>query len=90
MHRDLVAARGWVTESDYNEGMAFAQLAPGPLAAQVAQYLGALHYGVLGTTVIGLVFVAPSFAMVVTLGWLYTRYGGWRGCRRCSTASAPP
>ena len=29
MHRDLVERRGWITESDYREGLALAQLAPG-------------------------------------------------------------
>jgi len=76
MHRDLVASRGWIAEADYDEGLAFAQLAPGPLAAQVALYLGSLHHGMLGATLVGLFFVLPSFAMVVALGWLYTRYGG--------------
>src|SRR4051812_36329247 len=40
MHRDLVEARGWISDSEYREGLALAQLAPGPLAAQLAIYLG--------------------------------------------------
>ena len=76
MHRDLVEQRGWITEADYNEGLALAQLAPGPLAAQLGIYLGYVHYRVLGATLAGLAFVLPSFIMVVVLGWLYTLYGG--------------
>ena len=34
MYRDLVVRRRWISESDYKEGMALAQLMPGPLAAQ--------------------------------------------------------
>jgi chromate transporter len=49
---------------------------PGPLAAQLAIYLGYVHYSVLGATLVGLAFVLPSFFMVVALGWAYTRYGG--------------
>ena len=30
MHRDLVEARGWFTEEEYREGIALAQLSPGP------------------------------------------------------------
>src|ERR671939_1020291 len=79
MHRDLVAERGWITEEDYNEGLALAQLAPGPLAAQLGIYLGFVHYGVLGATLAGVAFVLPSFLMVVALGWAYAAYGGvWR------------
>lgn len=76
MHRDLVDKRSWFAEADYKEGLAFAQLAPGPLAAQLAMYLGYVHYRVLGATLVGVSFVLPSFFMVVGLGWAYVRYGG--------------
>ena len=76
MHRDLVERRGWISDADYKEGLALAQLAPGPLAAQLAIYLGYVHYRILGATLVGLAFVWPSFVIVVTLGWAYQRYGG--------------
>ncbi|MBC8155443.1 MAG: chromate transporter [Bacteroidetes bacterium] len=76
MHRDLVADRGWIAEADYREGLALAQLAPGPLAAQLAIYLGYVHYGVWGATLTGWAFVLPSFLMVLGLGWLYVQFGG--------------
>src|SRR5207302_69286 len=76
MHRDLVESRKWITEADYKEGLALAQLCPGPLAAQLAMYLGYVRYRILGATLVGLAFIWPSFLMVVMLGWLYTLYGG--------------
>lgn len=76
MRRDLVDARQWITEADYKEGLALAQLAPGPLAAQLAIYLGYVHYRILGATLVGIAFVLPSFLMVVALGWAYVRFGG--------------
>jgi chromate transporter len=76
MYRDLVEQRGWISEGDYKEGMALAQLMPGPLAAQLAIYLGFVHYRVLGATLVGLAFVLPSFVMVVGLGAAYVAYGG--------------
>src|SRR5438445_10583170 len=76
MYRDLVERRHWISESDYKEGMALAQLMPGPLAAQLAIYLGYVHYRVLGATLVGLAFVLPSFLMVVAIGAAYTAYGG--------------
>lgn len=48
MHRDLVEKRGWITTVDYKEGLVLAQLAPGPLAAQLGIYLGYVHYRLLG------------------------------------------
>lgn len=76
MHRDLVDRLKWITDADYKEGMALAQLAPGPMAAQLAIYLGYVNYRVLGATLVGLAFVLPSFLMVVGLGWAYVNYGG--------------
>lgn len=76
MHRDLVERRKWISEADYREGLALSQLAPGPLAAQLAIYLGYVHYRLVGATLVGLAFVLPSFFMVVALGWAYVRYGG--------------
>uniref|UniRef100_A0A1W6SNQ0 DUF1259 domain-containing protein n=2 Tax=Nitrosospira lacus TaxID=1288494 RepID=A0A1W6SNQ0_9PROT len=65
MHRDLVEDRKWITEADYKEGLALAQLAPGPLAAQLGIYMGYVHYRILGATLVGLAFVIPSFFMVL-------------------------
>ena len=76
MHRELVEGRGWISEAEYKEGITLAQLAPGPLAAQLAIYLGYVHYGVWGATLAGVAFVLPSFVMVVALGWAYQAYGG--------------
>src|SRR4029453_19410461 len=76
MHRDLVQRRKWISEAEYKEGLTLAQLMPGPLAAQLAIYLGYVHYGVLGATLVGVGFVLPSFLMVVALGWAYTKFGG--------------
>ncbi|MCC7095826.1 MAG: chromate transporter [Thermomonas sp.] len=76
MHRDLVEQRRWISESDYKEGLALSQIAPGPLAAQLAIYLGYVHYRILGATLVGLAFVLPSFLMVLALGWAYTHFGG--------------
>lgn len=76
MQRDLVEERKWVTPEDYKEGLALAQLAPGPLAAQLAIYLGWVQSGVLGATLVGLAFVIPSFLMVMVLSWFYVQFGG--------------
>ena len=76
MHRDLVENRKWISEEEYKQGLALAQLAPGPLAAQLGIYLGFVHYRALGATLAGLAFVLPSFIMVVLLGIAYRLYGG--------------
>jgi chromate transporter len=76
MQQDLVDERGWISKEDYLEGLALAQLAPGPLAAQLAIYLGYIRAGILGATAVGVAFVLPSFLMVLALSAAYVRYGG--------------
>ena len=76
MQRDLVERRKWIAEQDYREGLALAQLAPGPLAAQLAIYLGWVRFGVLGATLVSFNFILPSFLMVLLLSGLYVSYGG--------------
>lgn len=76
MYRDLVEKRGWISDEDYKDGLALSQLAPGPLAAQLAIYLGYVHYRILGATLVAIAFVIPSFVMVVALGWAYVKFGG--------------
>jgi len=76
MHRDLIEKRKWIGEEDYKEGLALAQLAPGPLAAQLSIYLGYVHYRIIGATLAGIAFVLPSFLMVLGLGYAYVKAGG--------------
>jgi chromate transporter len=76
MQRDLVERRRWIALKDYKEGLALAQLAPGPLAAQLAIYLGWLDHGILGATLVAIAFVLPSFLMVFVLSAFYLAYGG--------------
>ncbi len=61
MNRDLVEDRRWVSRQDYIEGLAFAQLSPGPLAAQLAMYLGWAKAGRFAAALVSAVFIAPSF-----------------------------
>jgi len=75
MQKDLVEERRWVSKQDYLEGLAFSQLSPGPLAAQLAMYLGWLRAGTIGTTLVGIAFILPSFLMVLVLAALYVHFG---------------
>lgn len=75
MQKDLVEDRQWFSQEDYLQGLAFCQLSPGPLAAQLAIYLGWLQAGMFGGTLTGVAFILPSFLMVVALAELYVRFG---------------
>jgi chromate transporter len=76
MQRDLVEERGWIAKQDYLDGLALAQLAPGPLAAQLAMHLGYVRGGIAGATLVAGAFILPSFLMVLGLAAAYVRFGG--------------
>lgn len=76
MQRDLVEQRRWFSKEDYMKGLALSQLAPGPLAAQLAICLGYVHSKVWGATLVALAFVLPSYLMTVGISMLYVQYGG--------------
>src|SRR3954454_13132117 len=58
MQRDLVEEKRWFTRHEYLDGLALAQLAPGPLAAQLAMYLGLLRGGTIGASLVAVAFIA--------------------------------
>ena len=76
MQRDLVERRAWIEPDDFKQGLALAQLAPGPLAAQLAMFLGWVRARTLGATVVAAAFILPSFVMVLALSAAYVHYGG--------------
>src|SRR5947199_8483039 len=75
MDRDLVEARHWISRQDYLEGLAFSQLSPGPLAAQLAMYIGWVRAGRMGAALVAVAFTGPSFLMAVAIAAAYVRVG---------------
>jgi chromate transporter len=76
MHRDLVAKRRWYSEDEYQQGLAISQAMPGPLAAQLAMWLGYLQRGWLGALAVAVPFVVPPFLIVIAIAIVYARYQG--------------
>ncbi|MEK2479107.1 chromate transporter [Streptomyces noursei] len=78
MQRGLVVKRGWIAKQDFLNGVALEQTMPGPLAAQVAMWVGYLRRGVLGAAATALAFIAPSFLMVTAVAVAYAHYPSLR------------
>ena len=75
MQRDLIS-RGWISEQEYKEGFAFSQMMPGPLAAQLAMWIGFIRHGTIGASLVGIVFILPPFLIVLVISYLYVAYQG--------------
>jgi chromate transporter len=76
MHRDLVEDRRWYSEEEYQQGLAVAQTMPGPLAAQLAMWLGYLERGSVGALAVTVPFVVPPFLIVTVVAIFYAKYQG--------------
>ena len=76
MHQDLIEEKKWFSKEEYLHGLALSQLLPGPLAAQLAIYLGYLKAKILGATSVAIAFILPSFLMVLGLSYFYVQYKG--------------
>jgi chromate transporter len=76
MQRDLVERHAWIARQDFLDGVALGQTMPGPLAAQVAMWVGYLRRGVPGAAATAVAFIAPSFLMVCAVAALYVHYAG--------------
>ncbi len=76
MQRDLVERRHWFTQEEYLQGLAVSQTLPGPLAAQLAMWLGYVRRGFWGAVAAALPFILPPFVIVSVVAALYVEFRG--------------
>lgn len=75
MHHDLVEQKRWISEKRFLHALNYCMVLPGPEAQQLATYIGWLMHRTWGGIMAGVLFVLPSFFMLVLLGWIYMAYG---------------
>jgi chromate transporter len=75
MYQDLVENKRWISKKRFLHALNFCMLLPGPEAQQLATYIGWLMHRTLGGLIAGLLFVLPSFFILVLLGFIYMTYG---------------
>jgi chromate transporter len=75
MHEEIVQRRRWVSNGRFLHALNFCMLLPGPEAQQLAIYLGWLLHKVRGGLVAGVMFVLPSFFVLLALSWVYVTHG---------------
>jgi chromate transporter len=75
----VVLDKGWVSEDEFAESLAFAQMLPGPVAVLTAAHLGWRLHGGTGTAIALSAYVAPSFLLMLLLSGAYFRFEGLPG-----------
>ena len=71
----VALGRGWLTEEEFNEGLALVQLYPGPIMVDLTAYVGYKLRGALGAVVATTCFILPSFILMLVLSALYFALG---------------
>ncbi|MDO4387133.1 MAG: chromate transporter, partial [Clostridia bacterium] len=63
--RETVISNGWLTESELINFIAVSESTPGPLAVNMATFIGASQGGILGSLLATLGVVLPSFVIIL-------------------------
>ena len=75
MHQDLVEDKRWISEKRFLHALNYCMVLPGPEAQQLATYIGWLMHRTWGGLIAGSLFVLPSLLILITLTYVYLRFG---------------
>ena len=67
MMREQVLLHGWLTEGELLDIIAVAESTPGPIAVNMATFIGSSEAGILGALVATLGVVLPSFLIILAI-----------------------
>lgn len=65
--REIVLAHGWLTDEAFYSFVGVCESTPGPIAVNVATYVGATQGGILGSITATLGVVLPSFIIILLI-----------------------
>lgn len=75
LHQELVEKRRWISERRFLHALNYCMLLPGPEAQQLVTYIGWLMHRSVGGILAGTLFILPSLAILIGLGWVYLTFG---------------
>ena len=74
MHEEVVERKKWIDDKSFFHALNFTMLLPGPEAQQLATYLGWLMHGRIGGFTAGILFIIPSFFILIVLTYIYVNF----------------
>lgn len=74
--RSEVVARGWLTDAQITDFIAVSESTPGPLAVNMATYVGSEIAGFVGALVSTIGVVLPSFIIILIVAKSFERFKG--------------
>lgn len=79
MIRDLVISHGWLTEEELLNMIAVSESTPGPIAVNIATFVGSSQGGILGALLATIGVVLPSFIIILIIASLIRNLLKYRG-----------
>ena len=64
---EITVSYGWITESEFYDFIGVCESTPGPIAVNMATYIGATQGGILGSICATLGVVTPSFLIILLI-----------------------
>lgn len=81
MIRESVLANGWMAEEELMNFIAVAESTPGPIAVNMATFIGSVQGGVGGALIATIGVVLPSFIIILVLAALFKNLLKYEGVR---------
>lgn len=72
--RDIAINNQWLSDSQFANLIAISQTTPGPIAINMAAFIGYREVGVLGAIAASLVLILPAFIMAIVLSNFLTKH----------------
>ena len=69
--KDAVLSHGWLTETEFYSLVGICESTPGPIAVNMATYIGTNQCGILGGAVATLGVILPSFIIILLIATLF-------------------
>ena len=76
MQHEVQETRRWLSRQQFVEALGIVNLLPGPVAAQLAIFVGHAKAGAAGGVIAGLAFMLPGLIVITALAAAYGTFGG--------------
>lgn len=77
--REEALSHGWLTSDEFINMIAVAESTPGPIAINMATFIGSQEYGILGSALATLGVVLPAFLIIITISALIKNFIKYKG-----------
>src|ERR1700730_16135705 len=75
MRQEVVQRRQWLSDQEFLDLFAAANLIPGPSSTEMAIFLGYVRAGWPALILAGTLFILPAMVLVLAFAWAYVRFG---------------